>query len=98
MTDSAPRRRQLRLPEGVRASARNFGWLMTTRGVVALLSLVYLGIATRSLGVADFGLFALITGAAQAIATMAGFQTWQIIVRYGVDHLNAEDDVALGRL
>lgn len=98
MTDSAPRRRQLRLPEGVRASARNFGWLMTTRGVVALLSLVYLGIATRSLGVADFGRFALITGAAQAIATMAGFQTWQIIVRYGVDHLNADDEVALGRL
>jgi O-antigen/teichoic acid export membrane protein len=98
MSDFAPRRRFRGLPEGVRASARNFGWLMTTRGVVAVLSLIYLGIATRALGVEDFGRFALITGAAQAISTIVGFQTWQIIVRYGVDHINADDDSALGRL
>lgn len=98
MTDSSHRRRFRTLPEGVRAAGRNLGWLMATRGVVAVLSLLYLGIATRVLGVADFGRFALITGAAQAIATIVGFQTWQLVVRYGVDHLNSGDEAALARL
>ena len=49
-------------------------------------------------GVADFGRFAFITGAAQAIATIVGFQTWQIVVRYGVDHVNSGDEAALARL
>src|SRR3546814_4688965 len=81
-----------RLPRGVRAAARNLGWLLASRGVLAVLSLVYLGVATRTLGAADFGRFALITGASQAIALLVGFQTWQIVVRYGVDHLNSGDD------
>src|SRR5690242_1011284 len=98
MTDSSHRRRFHTLPEGVRAAGRNLGWLMATRGVVAVLSLLYLGIATRVLGVTDFGRFALITGAAQAIATIVGFQTWQLVVRYGVDHLNSGDEAALARL
>lgn len=98
MTDSSHRRRFRTLPEGVRAAGRNLGWLMATRGVVAVLSLLYLGIATRVLGVTDFGRFALITGAAQAIATIVGFQTWQLVVRYGVDHLNSRDEAALARL
>src|SRR3546814_15054061 len=57
-----------------------------------------LGVATRTLGAADFGRFALITGASQAIALLVGFQTWQIVVRYGVDHLNSGDDVGLAAL
>jgi len=98
MTDSPHRPRRRSLPEGVRATARNLGWLMASRGVIAVLSLVYLGTATRALGVADFGRFALIVGAAQAISVIVGFQTWQIVVRYGVDHIAAEDDERLGRL
>lgn len=98
MTDSSHRWRFRTLPEGVRAAGRNLGWLMASRGVIAVLSLVYLGIATRTLGVTDFGRFALITGAAQAIATIVGFQTWQIVVRYGVDHINDDDEAALARL
>ncbi|TPG15243.1 lipopolysaccharide biosynthesis protein [Sphingomonas koreensis] len=93
-----PNRRRFRLPQSARAAARNLGWLLASRGVLAVLSLVYLGIATRSLGVADFGRFALINGAAQAIATFMGFQTWQIVVRYGVDHITSGDDGAVGRL
>ena len=98
MTDSTFRQRLRAMPDGVRNAARNLGWLMVTRGVIAVLSLVYLGVATRVLGVADFGRFALITGAAQAIATIVGFQTWQIVVRYGVDHVNSGDEAALARL
>ena len=83
---------------GLRAVLQNLGWLLASRGVLAVLSLVYLGIATRTLGIHDFGRFALITGAAQGLATLVGFQTWQVVVRYGVDHRTVGDEAALGRL
>lgn len=83
---------------GFRAVLHNLGWLVANRGLVGLLSLVYLAIAARSLGVADFGRFSLITGASRALATMVGFQTWQIVVQYGVAPLHAEDKARLGRL
>ena len=60
----------------MRAAARNLGWLLASRSVLAILSLFYLGIATRSLGVVGFGRFALITGAAQTLATLVAFQSW----------------------
>jgi O-antigen/teichoic acid export membrane protein len=86
----------------MRAIARNLGWMLASRGVLAILSLVYLAIVTRTLGVAGFGRFALITGASQALATVVGFQTWQIIVRYGTEHLahpdKAGDETRLARL
>ncbi len=59
---------------GVRAVLANLGWLLASRGVLAVLSLLYLGIATRTLGLADFGRFALVTGAAQALATSSHMQ------------------------
>lgn len=74
----------------------NTAWLLGGKGVGALLSIVYLAIVTRTLGVADFGRFALILSAAQAIKTLVSFESWQIIVRYGQDHLRAVDAVAGG--
>lgn len=86
------------LRRAMRAAAQNLGWLLASRGVLAVLSLLYLGMATRALGVTDFGRFALITGASQALALCVGFQTWQIVVQYGVEHLLRDDRGALGRL
>ena len=86
------------IPSALRAVARNLGWLLASRGVLAALSLIYLAIAARTLGIADFGRFALISGAAQAIATLVGFQTWQVIVRYGIDHDASGNANALHRL
>ncbi len=77
---------------------RNLGWLLASRGVLAVLSLFYLGIATRSLGVYGFGRFALIIGAAQTLATLVAFQSWQVIVQYGTPALARGDDEALGRV
>jgi len=85
-------------PGIMRAAARNLGWLLASRGVLAVLSLFYLGIITRSLGVTGFGRFALITGAAQTLATLVAFQSWQVIVQYGVGPQERGDDDALGRL
>lgn len=82
----------------IRAIARNLGWMLASRGVLAVLSLVYLAIVTRTLGVEGFGRFALITGASQALATVVGFQTWQIIVRYGTGHVEPGGEARLARL
>lgn len=87
-----------RLGGAMSAVWRNLGWLLASRGVLAVLSLFYLGIITRSLGVSGFGRFALIVGAAQAIAVLVAFQTWQVIVQFGMDAEQRGDDAALGRL
>lgn len=63
----------------------NLGWLLGSRGVNAALSLVYLALATRSLGPTGFGHFALIVVMAQTIAGIASFSTWQAVVRWGQD-------------
>ncbi|WP_375427379.1 lipopolysaccharide biosynthesis protein [uncultured Sphingomonas sp.] len=81
-----------------RAVARNLGWLLASKGVLAVLSLFYLGFAARALGVTGFGRFALITGAAQALATLVAFQSWKVIVQYGVGLVRTGDEVGLARL
>lgn len=92
MTKTDERRR------GARATARNLGWLLSSKGLDGVLGILYLGITTRALGLTDFGRFSLITGASQAIVTLVAFPTWQIIIQYGVHHLLGKDRDALGRL
>lgn len=76
----------------------NTAWLLGGKGFGALCSLVYLVILTRTLGLKDFGHFALIFGTAQALIAIAGFQTWQVVVRYGAPHVHREDWAKFGRL
>lgn len=49
----------------------------------AVLSLVYLALATRTLGLEGFGHFAIIVALGQAVMGLANFQTWQFVVRWG---------------
>ncbi|WP_326525472.1 lipopolysaccharide biosynthesis protein [Sphingomonas sp.] len=77
---------------------RNVGWLLTGKGVGAVLSLVYLGLATRTLGLDGFGDFMLILSVGQAVAAVVLFQSWQVVVRYGVPQLSSGDTAGLGRL
>ena len=85
-------------PSAVKSILRNAGWLLGGKGFGAVSSLLYLAILSRSLGVKDFGHFALIFGLAQTVVALAGFQTWQTIVRFGAPHLAAGKDEAFGRL
>jgi O-antigen/teichoic acid export membrane protein len=61
----------------------NIGWLLGGRGFNAVLSLVYLALATRALGTEGFGHFAIIVALGQTLTGLANFQTWQFIVRWG---------------
>lgn len=85
-------------PKALISVVQNFGWMLASRGVSAAFSLIYLAIVTRSLGITGFGKFALITGAAQLLANLLAFQTWQIIVQYGVNHIENGDETRLARL
>jgi len=62
---------------------KNIGWLLTGRGLNAVLSLVYLALATRTLGLDGFGYFAIIVALGQTVTGIANFQTWQFVVRWG---------------
>lgn len=84
--------------EGARRILKNVGWLLGGKGFGAVCSLVYLAILARSLGVKDFGHFSLIFGTGLAIVELAGFQTWQMVVRYGTPYLSRKDWNAFGRL
>lgn len=67
----------------IKRALTNTGWLMGARGVNAVLSLAYLALATRSLGLAGFGQFILIVTFAQAMVGFVTFQSWQVVVRWG---------------
>ncbi|KPF55705.1 MULTISPECIES: lipopolysaccharide biosynthesis protein [unclassified Novosphingobium] len=82
----------------LRAVLANLGWLLASNALMAVLSLVYIGMATRTLGLADFGRFALITGTAQTLAMLVSFETWKVVVQYGLDHEAAGDNAATWRL
>mgnify|MGYP003131290648 CR=1 FL=1 len=73
----------------LRGLAANFAWLLGGRTAAAVFSLIYLAILTRTLGPVDYGQFALIIGTAQAVTAFVSFQTWQVVVRFGMDRLRA---------
>lgn len=67
----------------IRRALTNTGWLMSARGINAVLSLGYLAMATRALGLHGFGQFILCVTFAQAVTGLASFQTWQAVIRWG---------------
>lgn len=75
----------------------NMGWLLGGRGFNAVLSLLYLAIAARTLGTDGFGYFALIIALGQAVTGFSSFQTWQFIVRWGADPESPGVDIARAR-
>ncbi|MEH6758173.1 MAG: lipopolysaccharide biosynthesis protein [Parasphingorhabdus sp.] len=84
---------------GIGRIVANTGWLLGGKGFGGLLSLFYLAILTRTLGVSGFGQFALITGTAQAVALIVTFQTWQVVIRFGSRYLTgSENRHSFGRL
>jgi O-antigen/teichoic acid export membrane protein len=80
----------------IRRALQNTGWLMGARGVNAVLSLGYLALATRALGLEGFGQFILVTAFAQAVVGLASFQTWQAVIRWGQRSDTVDDAIGFG--
>lgn len=76
----------------------NTAWLLGSKGVGAVLSLIYLAIITRTLGPEGFGHFTLITTTAQVVGLLISFESWQVIVKYGQAHVASASGDRFGRL
>ncbi|WP_374405483.1 lipopolysaccharide biosynthesis protein [Pelagerythrobacter sp.] len=77
---------------------KNLAWLLGGKGFGAVCSIVYLAVLSRSLGIKDFGHFSLIFGTGQALVAVAGFQTWQTMVRFGAQAVHEDNWPRFGRL
>ncbi len=84
--------------DGLRNIGRNLAWIIGGKGFAAVVSLIYLALLSRSLGVRDFGHFSLIFGTAQALVALSGFQAWQTMVRFGTRPMLDNDWPQFGRL
>lgn len=69
----------------------NAGLLLGGRGLNAVISLGYMALAARSLGVAEFGVLVLINTFAQFMGEAAKFQSWQTILQFGAQPLATGD-------
>ena len=61
----------------------NAGLLLGGRTVNALVSLGYMALAARALGVAAFGVLVLINTLAQFMGDVVKFQSWQTVLHFG---------------
>ena len=66
----------------------NAGMLLGGRTVNAVLSLAYMAIAARALGVRELGVLVLIQAFAQFLGDVVKFQSWQTIIHYGTKPLD----------
>ena len=65
----------------------NAGTLLGGRTVNAVVSLGYIALTARGLGLAQFGVLALITAFAQFLGDVVKFQSWQTVLQYGAGPL-----------
>jgi hypothetical protein len=71
----------------LRRVVTNAGMLLGGRTVNAVLSLAYMAIAARALGVRELGVLVLIQAFAQFLGDVVKFQSWQTIIHYGAQPL-----------
>ena len=76
----------------------NLGRLLGGKAAAGLLSLGYLGMASRSLGPADYGVLMLVHGYVMAVGAVVGIPGWHAVIRYGALALASEDQPRLASL
>jgi len=70
---------------------RSAGLLLAGRSVRGVLTLAYVAVAARALGVSDFGSLMLIQTLAMAFSKLAGIPSWQTLLSYGTTPLIDND-------
>ena len=73
------------------ALLRNVGVLITGNALNGVLSLVYLAIITRALGLEQFGLYGLYMAYVGLFTRLTGFQTWQGLIAFGTPAYEKKD-------
>jgi O-antigen/teichoic acid export membrane protein len=73
----------------MRSLLKNSSYLGASKIVAAIAAVATLAFTGRALGVTLFGLLILIHSYAQAASSLAKFQSWQVIARYGGQGLAA---------
>ncbi|GBQ35663.1 lipopolysaccharide biosynthesis protein [Acetobacter fabarum] len=70
---------------------RNVGFLTAGRIGNALCSFIYISLAVRTLGLADFGLLILIHSLASAASMVSRMQSWQTLIHFGSEAFARKD-------
>ena len=71
----------------IRRALQNASLLFTGKTAAGIMQLATFALAARGLGLAEFGLFAMLLAQAQLVTGLAAFQSNQAIISYGVGHL-----------
>ncbi len=85
--------------EGVfRRIFKNAGLMLSGRATTGLLSLATLSLTARGLGIEQFGVLVLVQTYVQVITSLATFQSWQAVIRYGAICIENNNTPALQAL
>jgi len=76
----------------------NAGVLLGGRAANAVISLGYMAVAARSLGVREVGVLILINAFAQLVGEVVKFNSWQTVLHYGSGALASGDRTRLQRV
>ena len=77
---------------------KNAGRLMVGRGIQGVMSLVYMALSAKALGVVGFGVLTLVYASVMTLRNLLGFRSWQMIMSYGAQALNRMDGPHMKRL
>ena len=70
---------------------RNAGVLLMGRAMQGILSVAYVALAARALGVEGFGLLVLLHSLVLSVAQFSRFQTWQAVMKFGAEAVERRD-------
>ena len=82
----------------LRRVVTNAGMLLGGRTINAVLSLAYMAMAARALGVRELGVLVLIQAFAQFLGDVVKLQSWQTIIHYGARPLGEGQVTAFQRV
>jgi len=83
---------------GLKRVLANLAHLLGGKAAAGLMSLVYLVIVARTLGVRDYGVLVLVNGYAVFVGSLVAFSGFHGVVRYGALAIEAGDPARLARI
>ena len=78
--------------------ASNTGLMVGSKGLGAVLGLLSLAIASKSISIGALGVILFLHSYHLLFAQLATFQAWQTIIRFGMDDIKNDDATSLAKL